>query len=127
MVPAVDADHGPNRAFLPGNSSRFSRHGSTHHVQAVYFEQAGYVVTGPEVLFADEPTGNLDSKNGIEVMNLLTELNREGATIVMVTHSDRDAGFAHRTINLFDGMLLTKASNNTDSPITKATYPEYSN
>jgi len=64
------------------------------------------VVANPRLILADEPTGNLDSKNGVEVMNLLSELNREGATIVMVTHSQRDAGFAHRTINLFDGQVV---------------------
>jgi len=69
------------------------------------------VVANPKLILADEPTGNLDSKNGIEVMNLLSELNREGATIVMVTHSDRDAGFAHRTINLFDGQVLVEKVN----------------
>jgi len=68
------------------------------------------VVTNPSIILADEPTGNLDSKNGIEVMNLLSELNREGATIVMVTHSQRDAGFAHRTINLFDGRVVPEQS-----------------
>lgn len=66
------------------------------------------VVANPKLLLADEPTGNLDSKNGLEVMNLLTELNREGTTIVMVTHSLRDAGFAHRTINLFDGQIISE-------------------
>lgn len=64
------------------------------------------VVAHPGLILADEPTGNLDTKNGIEVMNLLTELNQEGATILMVTHSDRDAGFAHRTINLLDGQVI---------------------
>jgi putative ABC transport system ATP-binding protein len=64
------------------------------------------VVANPGLILADEPTGNLDTKNGIEVMNLLTELNQEGATILMVTHSDRDAGFAHRTINLLDGQVI---------------------
>ena len=54
------------------------------------------------------PTGNLDSKNGQEVMNLLSELNKEGTTIVMVTHSQHDAGFASRTINLFDGQVVTE-------------------
>ena len=60
----------------------------------------------PKLILADEPTGNLDSKNGIEIMNLLSELNREGTTIVMVTHSDRDAGFAQRTINMLDGQII---------------------
>ncbi|HAG16957.1 MAG TPA: phosphonate ABC transporter ATP-binding protein [Bacteroidales bacterium] len=64
------------------------------------------VVANPGLILADEPTGNLDTKNGIEVMNLLSELNQEGATILMVTHSDRDAGFAHRTINLLDGQVI---------------------
>ncbi len=66
------------------------------------------VVPNPKLILADEPTGNLDSKNGIEVMNLLSELNRLGTTIVMVTHSQRDAAFAHRIINLFDGQIVTE-------------------
>ena len=66
------------------------------------------VVANPKLILADEPTGNLDSKNGQEVMNLLSELNKEGATIVMVTHSQHDAGFASRTINLFDGQVVTE-------------------
>ena len=69
------------------------------------------VVSNPGLILADEPTGNLDTKNGIEVMNLLTELNQEGATILMVTHSDRDAGFAHRTINLLDGQVIVEKQN----------------
>ncbi|HNY14645.1 MAG TPA: ABC transporter ATP-binding protein [Bacteroidales bacterium] len=64
------------------------------------------VVANPKLILADEPTGNLDSKNGIEVINLLTELNKEGTTIIMVTHSDRDAGYAHRIVNLFDGQIV---------------------
>jgi putative ABC transport system ATP-binding protein len=64
------------------------------------------VVANPKLILADEPTGNLDSKNGIEVINLLTELNKEGTTIIMVTHSDRDAGYAHRIVNLFDGQVV---------------------
>lgn len=69
------------------------------------------VVANPKLILADEPTGNLDSKNGLDVMNLLTELNREGTTIAMVTHSMHDAGFAHRVINLFDGQVVTEVSN----------------
>jgi putative ABC transport system ATP-binding protein len=69
------------------------------------------VVSNPKLILADEPTGNLDTKNGIEVMNLLSELNQEGATIVMVTHSERDAGFAHRTINLLDGQVIVEMPN----------------
>ncbi len=66
------------------------------------------VVANPKLILADEPTGNLDSKNGLEVMNLLTELNREGTTIVMVTHSMHDSEFAHRVVNLFDGQIITE-------------------
>jgi len=69
------------------------------------------VIANPGLILADEPTGNLDSKNGIEVMNLLSELNQEGSTIVMVTHSDRDAGYAHRVINLFDGQVIMEKMN----------------
>ena len=68
------------------------------------------VVTNPKLILADEPTGNLDSKNGAEVMNLLTELNKEGTSIVMVTHSQHDAGFAHRVIHLFDGSVVANSS-----------------
>lgn len=64
------------------------------------------VITNPKLILADEPTGNLDSKNGQEVMNLLTELNAEGTTIIMVTHSKHDAGYAHRIVHLFDGSIV---------------------
>ncbi|MDR2816398.1 MAG: ABC transporter ATP-binding protein [Proteiniphilum sp.] len=67
------------------------------------------VIANPKLILADEPTGNLDSKNGKDVMDLLTELNREGTTIVMVTHSQHDASFAHRIVNLFDGQIVTEA------------------
>lgn len=66
------------------------------------------IVGRPKLILADEPTGNLDSRNGEEVMQLLSELNREGATIVMVTHSQRDASYAMRTIHLFDGQIVNK-------------------
>ena len=66
------------------------------------------VIANPKLILADEPTGNLDSKNGKDVMDLLTELNREGTTIVMVTHSQHDASFAHRIVNLFDGKIVTE-------------------
>ena len=69
------------------------------------------VVANPKLILADEPTGNLDSKNGLEVMKLLSDLNQEGTTIVMVTHSEHDAGFAHRIVNLFDGKLITEQIN----------------
>ena len=64
------------------------------------------VVGKPKLILADEPTGNLDSKNGLEVMELLSQLNAEGTTIVMVTHSQHDATYAHRVINLFDGEVV---------------------
>jgi len=66
------------------------------------------VVSDPKLILADEPTGNLDSANGEEVMNLLSELNREGTTIIMVTHSPSDAEKAHRIIQLFDGHIVTE-------------------
>ena len=66
------------------------------------------VVSGPKLILADEPTGNLDSHNGKEVMALLSELHREGTTIVMVTHSRHDAGYADRIINLFDGTVVAE-------------------
>ena len=69
------------------------------------------VVAGPSLILADEPTGNLDSKNGKEVMDLLKELNAEGTTIVMVTHSPKDAAYAQRTIDLFDGHIVSDIKN----------------
>ena len=64
------------------------------------------VVGNPQLILADEPTGNLDSKNGKEVMELLSQLNSEGTTIVMVTHSQHDATYANRIINMFDGQIV---------------------
>ena len=66
------------------------------------------VVANPKLILADEPTGNLDSKNGKEVMELLKELHQEGTTIVMVTHSQRDASYADRIIILFDGQIVNE-------------------
>ncbi len=66
------------------------------------------VIADPKVILADEPTGNLDSANGLEVMNLLTQLNQAGTTVIMVTHSVHDSGFAHRVVNLFDGKVVTE-------------------
>jgi len=66
------------------------------------------VVISPKLILADEPTGNLDSANGEEVMNLLTELNKDGTTIIMVTHSPSDADKAHRIVQLFDGHIVTE-------------------
>jgi putative ABC transport system ATP-binding protein len=70
------------------------------------------VVGKPSIILADEPTGNLDSKNGTEVMQLLSQLNEEGTTIVMVTHSKHDATYANRVINLFDGQVVDTMSDN---------------
>ena len=66
------------------------------------------VISRPSIILADEPTGNLDSKHGKEVMELLKELHREGTTIIMVTHSQRDANYADRIINLFDGEIVSE-------------------
>jgi len=66
------------------------------------------VVANPKLILADEPTGNLDSKNGNDVMDLLSDLNKEGTTVIMVTHSQHDAAFSHRIINLFDGEIVTE-------------------
>ena len=66
------------------------------------------IVARPKLILADEPTGNLDSANGEEVMKVLSQLNEEGTTIIMVTHSPYDANYAHRIINLFDGKVVTE-------------------
>ena len=76
------------------------------------------VVTECKLLLADEPTGNLDSVNGIEVMELLSELNRQGTTIIIVTHSQRDAKYAHRVIQLLDGQIVAE---NIIRPLEKKT------
>lgn len=76
------------------------------------------VVTDCKLLLADEPTGNLDSVNGVEVMELLSELNRHGTTIIIVTHSQRDATYAHRIIRLLDGQIV---SENINRPLEKST------
>ena len=64
------------------------------------------VISNPKIILADEPTGNLDSKNGLEVMEMLSQLNDEGTTIIMVTHSQHDATYANRIINLYDGQII---------------------
>lgn len=66
------------------------------------------VINNPKIILADEPTGNLDSKHGNEVMDLLTSLNENGTTVIMVTHSEHDASFAHRTIKLLDGEIVSE-------------------
>lgn len=70
------------------------------------------VVGNPKLILADEPTGNLDSANGMEVMELISKLNREGTSIIMVTHSSTDASHAKRIIRLFDGQILVENQNN---------------
>ena len=75
------------------------------------------VVAKPKLILADEPTGNLDSANGQEVMNLLTELNENGTTVVMVTHSPIDAEYAHRVIHLFDGQIVSENINSKDNAL----------
>ena len=66
------------------------------------------VISRPQIILADEPTGNLDSKHGKEVMELLKELHNEGTTIIMVTHSQHDANYADRVVNLFDGEIVSE-------------------
>ncbi|MFT4738587.1 MAG: putative ABC transport system ATP-binding protein [Cyclobacteriaceae bacterium] len=75
------------------------------------------VVAKPKLILADEPTGNLDSANGQEVMNLLTELNENGTTVVMVTHSPIDAEYSHRVIHLFDGQIVSENINSKDNAL----------
>nr|WP_258103888.1 ABC transporter ATP-binding protein [Marinoscillum sp. MHG1-6] len=75
------------------------------------------VVAKPKLILADEPTGNLDSANGQEVMNLLTDLNESGTTVVMVTHSPVDAEYAHRVIHLFDGQIVSENINSKSNAL----------
>lgn len=96
------------RVGLPDKADSYPAQLSGGQQQRVAIARA--VVTNPKLILADEPTGNLDSKNGAEVMNLLTELNKEGTTIIMVTHSQHDASFAHRTIHLFDGSVVASVA-----------------
>ena len=95
-----------NRMNISHRAKHFPQQLSGGQQQRVAIARA--VVASPKLILADEPTGNLDSRNGTEVMNLLTELNQEGTTIIMVTHSQHDASYAHRVINLFDGQIVTE-------------------
>ena len=97
------------RMDITHRSKHFPQQLSGGQQQRVAIARA--VVALPEIILADEPTGNLDSKNGIEVMELLRRLNSEGTTIVMVTHSQRDASYADRIVNLFDGEVTIETSN----------------
>ena len=92
------------RMNISHRASHFPQQLSGGQQQRVAIARA--VVASPKLILADEPTGNLDSKNGADAMALLTELNKEGTTIIMVTHSKHDSLFAHRTINLFDGGIV---------------------
>ena len=80
------------------------------------------VVTDCKLLLADEPTGNLDSVNGVEVMDLLSKLNQAGTTIIIVTHSERDATYAHRVIHLLDGKIVAE---NINRPMTEKSESKY--
>ena len=95
-----------DRMAITHRSKHFPQQLSGGQQQRVAIARA--VVASPKLILADEPTGNLDSTNGKEVMNLLSELNKEGTTIIMVTHSQHDAGYAGRIINLFDGQVVTE-------------------
>jgi putative ABC transport system ATP-binding protein len=75
------------------------------------------LINDPKIILADEPTGNLDSKNGNEVMELLTDLHAQGSTILMVTHSDYDASFSQRTIFMKDGMIISEKNNSRNVDI----------
>ncbi|MEZ5070719.1 MAG: ABC transporter ATP-binding protein [Bacteroidales bacterium] len=98
-----------DRMKIGHRKRHFPQHLSGGQQQRVAVARA--LVARPSLILADEPTGNLDSKHGTEVMNLLTDLNREGTTVVMVTHSLHDSKFAHRTVHLFDGSLVPGQSN----------------
>ena len=89
---------------LGHRDTHYPRHLSGGQQQRVAFARA--IINQPELLLADEPTGNLDSRNGAAIMDLLTEYNRNGTTVIMVTHSRKDASYAHRMIQLHDGSIL---------------------
>ncbi len=91
------------RMAISHRSKHFPNQLSGGQQQRVAIARA--VVSNPKLILADEPTGNLDSKNGLEVMQLLTQLNQEGTTIVMVTHSQRDANYASRIVEMLDGQI----------------------
>ncbi len=109
-VPATDRKDRVDAALehmqIPHRKSHFPQQLSGGQQQRVAVARA--VIGNPKLILADEPTGNLDSANGSEVMQLLTGLNEAGTTIVMVTHDQAQAGYAHRTINLFDGRIVTE-------------------
>jgi len=95
-----------DRMAISHRANHFPQQLSGGQQQRVAIARA--VVAKPKLILADEPTGNLDSKNGKEVMDLLSELNKEGTTIMMVTHSQHDSSYAHRVVNLFDGEIVAE-------------------
>ncbi len=95
-----------DRMAITHRKKHFPRQLSGGQQQRVAIARA--VLSNPKIILADEPTGNLDSKNGKEVMTLLSELHQEGTTIIMVTHSQHDASYADRIINLYDGEIVEK-------------------
>ncbi len=94
---------------LAGRRNHFPQQLSGGQQQRVAVSRA--VISNPRIIFADEPTGNLDSTHGDEVMNMLADLNKQGTTVVMVTHSPGYASWADRTIHLFDGNIVVEATN----------------
>ena len=97
------------RVGIHHRSNHFPQQLSGGQQQRVAIARA--VVANPKIIFADEPTGNLDSHHGKEVMELLTQLNNQGTTIVMVTHSQRDSAYSDRIIRLSDGKKISETSN----------------
>src|SRR5690554_6689964 len=104
-----------NRMDISHRAKHFPQQLSGGQQQRVAVARA--LVTEPKLILADEPTGNLDSKNGNEVMELLTDLHAKGATIIMVTHSAYDASFSQKTIALKDGQILSEKSNKKEVSI----------
>lgn len=100
--------HALERMQITHRSEHFPQQLSGGQQQRVAIARA--LVTNPRIILADEPTGNLDSTNGREVMTLLKELNADGTTVVMVTHSEENAREAHRIIRMMDGMILTETN-----------------
>jgi putative ABC transport system ATP-binding protein len=104
-----------DRMHIGHRRDHFPRQLSGGQQQRVAIARA--VITNPKLILADEPTGNLDSSNGEEVMQLLEKLNADGTTIVMVTHSIHHADRAHRVVNLFDGHVVTERMDKIFQPV----------